>query len=316
MFVSLQESGSWDNTKDALRTLDAQLADLGISRKVILDETTHEDEINKRPVKEDWIRTPREKMELRRIPYLSRLRNLVMQPMYNTTIKYDKILFLNDVVFTKQDVANLLSTRAGDFAAVCSLDFSKPPAFYDTFALRDTEGGNKLMKTWPFFRARESRQALKSDQAVPVTSCWNGIVAMDAAPFYDQPQPLKFRGIPVSLAESHLEASECCLIHADNPLSASKGVWLNPKVRVGYTGPAYEAVNAGKGKTWIPTSSIIYGAWKNRFLRWTTTPWFKDRIVRTRFAAWKKKSPANVEPGASCIVNEMQVLVANGWAHV
>lgn len=56
-------------------------------------------------------------------------------------------------------------------------------------------------------------------------------VAMDASAFYDQ--NLTFRGIPDDLASLHLEGSECCLIHADNPLSHSKGVFLNPNVRVG-----------------------------------------------------------------------------------
>lgn len=36
------------------------------------------------------------------------------------------------------------------------------------------------------------------------------------------------------MAAHHLEASECCLIHADNVLTKMKGVWINPNVRVGY----------------------------------------------------------------------------------
>lgn len=387
VYVSVQESGSWDDTKGALRELDAQLAEHGIPRTVILDETTHEDEIRRSPsssADEGWIRTARggaddKKLELRRIPYLARLRNLVMEPMWamangsfssassaevQNKKKFDKILFLNDVVFTPADVATLLGTRNGSFAAACSLDFNKPPSFYDTFALRDAEGANKLMKTWPFFRAAASRRALKADQPVPVASCWNGIVAMDARPFYDLAgaaavaagapssspssplfsssssslssprslprQPLTFRALPRSLADHHLEASECCLIHADNPLSATHGVWLNPKVRVGYSGEAYAAVNPGsssisekknKQTPWLPTSALVYGAWKNRVLRWTTTAYLKDRVVRGRLVEWReqqrKKGKERIEePGEFCVVDEMQVVVGNGWAHV
>jgi hypothetical protein len=52
------------------------------------------------------------------------------------------------------------------------------------------------------------------------------MVVFDAAPFYGGPgddghikAPLRFRGISDSLAKYHLEASECCLIHFDNPLT-------------------------------------------------------------------------------------------------
>jgi hypothetical protein len=103
VFVSIQESGSWDDTKGALRHLEKQLAENNIPRRVILDETTHLDEINKPPAKTGWVQTPGGMNELRRIPYLAGLRNLVMQPLYekkNEGIIYDKILFLNDVVFT------------------------------------------------------------------------------------------------------------------------------------------------------------------------------------------------------------------------
>ena len=178
VFVSIQESGSWDDSKGALKILDMELEKAGIRREIILDPTTHEDEIGKPPAESGWIWTPREKMELRRIPYLARLRNLVLEPLHTMRESgevFDKILFLNDVVFTSRDIRRLISTRNGDYAAACALDFSKPPQFYDTFALRDSEGHAALMQTWPFFRARRSRRALKANRAVPLSSCWNGI---------------------------------------------------------------------------------------------------------------------------------------------
>jgi hypothetical protein len=102
VFVSIYESGSWDDTKGALRLLDHMLADSGIPKKIVLDETTHLDEISRPPSADGWIETPRGRTELRRIPYLSRLRNVAMQPFYElwkTGFAFDKILFLNDVVF-------------------------------------------------------------------------------------------------------------------------------------------------------------------------------------------------------------------------
>jgi Cryptococcal mannosyltransferase 1 len=103
VYVSVYESGSWDNSKDALRILDTELSALGVQRTIILDETTHADEIAKPPTQSGWIETPSGKMELRRIPYLSRLRNLSLKPLEQlreSGITFDKILFSNDVVFT------------------------------------------------------------------------------------------------------------------------------------------------------------------------------------------------------------------------
>jgi hypothetical protein len=69
------------------------------------------------------------------------------------------------------------------------------------------------------------------------------MVLMDATPFYNLDSPLKFRGISDGLVKTHVKGLECYLIHVDNLLTASKGVWLNPDVRVSYSGPAYKAVH-------------------------------------------------------------------------
>ena len=102
VFVSIHESGSWDDTKGALRELDLELDRLGVRRNLTLSETTHQDEISA-PPSDGWIDTPRGRKELRRIPYLARLRNLTLRPLEDLArndIVFDKVLFLNDVVFT------------------------------------------------------------------------------------------------------------------------------------------------------------------------------------------------------------------------
>ena len=136
---------------------------------------------------------------------------------------------------------------------------------------------------------------------------------MDSLPFYIHP-PLKFRGIADGLAESHLEGSECCLIHADNPLSSDLGVWVNPNVRVGYNPVAYAAVNTVRN-SWLSSFSIFMGLWKNRLLRAFTTPWYKELIVKRRIWQWEEEASENYEPGPFCLVNEMQVLTSIGWGH-
>lgn len=159
----------------------------------------------------------------------------------------------------------------------------------------------------------------------------------DAAPFYSTSPahpaatdpaestslhaPLRFRGIPDTLASHHLEASECCLIHYDNPLD--KGVYLNPHVRVGYNPAAYQAVNPPGA--WPSFSEKYRGVWWNRLFRLQLA--YQLRIehfeVTRRLSAWgaeQTSQPTELstigERGAPCLINEMQVLAENGWAHV
>ena len=106
VFVAVLESGSWDDSKGALRNLDTQLAQLGVAHSVVLENTTHKDEMDRvpSPGEEGWILTPRGKTELRRIPYLAKLRNRVMAEMTrileDNPKQFTKVLWLNDVVFT------------------------------------------------------------------------------------------------------------------------------------------------------------------------------------------------------------------------
>lgn len=125
---------------------------------------------------------------------------------------------------------------------------------------------------------------------------------------------LQFRGVEDSLAEFHVEGSECCLIHADNPVSRTRGVFLNPNVRVGYNPEAYEKVHTPG--SWLSLSEIYLGLWKNRLARRLTTPWFKESHVRNRVRNWEKQGEDREEPGQFCLINEMQIIVHNGWKHL
>jgi hypothetical protein len=178
VFVSIYESGSFDDTKGALRELDSTLERLQVKRSIMLSDLSHADQITRQPADQGWIKTPAGQTELRRIPFLASIRNEVLKPLEVAKAhgeRFDTILFLNDVVFTTEDVLRLLDTNDGEYAAACSLDFSKPPAFYDTFALRDSNGHEAVMKTWPYFQSHLSRYAMERALPVPVTSCWNGM---------------------------------------------------------------------------------------------------------------------------------------------
>jgi hypothetical protein len=109
VFVSVQESGSWDDSKGALRELDSELGRRGVRRRIVLDETTHADEIAKTPAdgeeREGWIQTSRGMKELRRVPYLAKLRNLVLEPLEEMAReegwgeRFERVLWVGDVVF-------------------------------------------------------------------------------------------------------------------------------------------------------------------------------------------------------------------------
>jgi hypothetical protein len=158
-----------------------------------------------------------------------------------------------------------------------------------------------------------------------VRSCWNGIVAFRARAFHG-PHARRFRALPDSLAARHLEASECCLVHADAP--AGHGVWLNPAVRVAYSQDVYRAVNPAG---WPSPAHRIWGVWAARLTLAALTRWSEEYTVRTRTASWRAdlgaqadrlgaedglESVDSLESAEFCIVDEMQVLEGAGWRHL
>lgn len=139
-------------------------------------------------------------------------------------------------------------------------------------------------------------------------------VAMPVHPFISTGERLGFRGISDSLATYHLEGSECCLIHVDNPLTKPLGVYINPRVRVGYNIKAYEKTHPTG--SWLSTYRILAGLWENRIRRFLFRTNFRDRIVEGRLRKWRAEKSGNEERGTYCLINEMQVVVENGWAHL
>ncbi|KUI52443.1 Alpha-1,3-mannosyltransferase CMT1 [Cytospora mali] len=334
VYFSALESGSQDNTKEGLIALKDQLDARHVPNTVTLGMTVWEqlDEMWNRPHPdaprpEGWIWNEEDQVyDLRRITYLARERNRAMEPMRKLQrqgMTFDKVLWLNDVVFNTEDFVTLLHTRHGNYAAACSLDFKKPPHYYDTFALRDDQGQKTASNFWPWFLSPTSRRSARQSEPILVQSCWNGMVLFDAIPFYADP-PLRFRAIPDTLADLHLEGSECCLIHADNALAArpDKGVWLNPNVRVGYSPSSYMAVQGRQGEKFPGVFATVAGAWANRWLRWRerlSQP-FERATVLNRLKKWQAETPSNEpsrqEPGVSCLINEKQIMWMNGWRHL
>jgi hypothetical protein len=203
------------------------------------------------------------------VAYLAEVRNRALRPLdagyappagaapgfRHAPAGYDRILFLNDVYFRPLDALHLLfsthrspATGRAAYRAACGLDFHRYAMFYDTFATRDLDGFENGYMVFPWFapagRAASRNDVLAGSDAVRVSSCWSGIAAFDAAPFQAAVAPLRFRHEP----ELFIEASECCLIHADlaagvDAAADDKGIYVNPYVRVAYK-PA--------GFAWLP----------------------------------------------------------------
>jgi Cryptococcal mannosyltransferase 1 len=318
IWVSIHESGSWDGTKDELGTLDRRLTELGAGHDIGLGDLSQD--MNTMIPKDGpgWITVDGEKM-MRRIPWLAELRNINLGTLRDLAAKnltFDKLLLLNDVVFTSDDALTLLRTRDGDYAAACGFDYDRPwptTAFYDQFATRDIHGQELGSLYYPYFGSGQSRDAMMEGLVVPVKSCWSGIAAFDAAPLQDLDNPLRFRAISDSLAEHHVEASECCLVHYDNPLSASKGVWMNHNVRVGYNAARYAAVHQSG---WPTAKEFILGHLSDLLIWFVPTQ--KRRIpIDRKYDEWRRLNANNTEIGSDCLVNKMMVVSDKGkWSEV
>ncbi|KAM0723365.1 hypothetical protein Q7P37_000351 [Cladosporium fusiforme] len=210
--------------------------------------------------------------QMSRIAFLAEVRNRALNPLTTdrraAAMKFDRVLFLNDVLFDPVDAANLLfSTNANgetgkaDYLAACATDFINPFKFYDTFATRDLEGNNMGVPLYPWFsgagEAVSRWDVLTQRDAVRVKSCWGGMVAFEARWFQrwfqdklgtdveTRPGPLRFR----SERELYWEASECCLIHADLAAMASDSqitstnatkIFINPYIRVAYSKTTFD----------------------------------------------------------------------------
>jgi hypothetical protein len=252
---------------DALAKLEKRL-DMGDRASIVSEEVS--------PIPWDTIPNvalPDGSTRIKRIAYLAEVRNRALQPLGAET--FDKILFLNDVIFSPEDAMRLLfgtnvkDTSEGgrtDYKAACAVDFINPFKFYDTFATRDLEGYGMGLPFYPWFAevgGAESRaDVLANSDAVRVRSCWGGMVAFDAKYFQHSStnqttershEPIRFRSEP----DPFWDASECCLIHADiqtaprltSPSSyldtpiPDTGIYMNPFVRVGYSTQAYRYVH-------------------------------------------------------------------------
>lgn len=214
------------------------------------------------------ITLPTGETRLKRIAFLAEVRNRALAPIDHQGVKFDKILYLNDINFHAVDAIQLLfatnidSTGRTNYGAACALDYINAFKYYDRFATRDFDGRTTGIPFFPYFTSAGSatsrKDILAQKDAVRVRSCWGGMVAYEAQWFQDQTPfdetiantttsvqhasshhrpPLRFR----YEEEPFWEASECCLINADlqyrrtgRGMPAESGIYMNPYIRVAY----------------------------------------------------------------------------------
>jgi hypothetical protein len=243
-YLSIYENDSGVESEKALRELEARVP---CNKSIVFEEHFDLSTIPSVDLPDGTRRT-------KRIPYLAAVRNRALEPLdANPHIRYDKLLFMNDVYFDPMDAVQLLfSTNTGPdglahYKAACAADFINAFKFYDSFALRDLHGHGVGVPFFPWFTsagAAESRLDVRNQRdAVRVRSCWGGMVAFDASYFQSPPSaaaPPTIHGSRSGLASKRLperlearrtpktgpirfragsdfywESSECCLIHAD-----------------------------------------------------------------------------------------------------
>jgi Cryptococcal mannosyltransferase 1 len=248
VFLSVYGNGAGPVAKAALRRLEEKTK---CDHEIVFEEKLSPEAVS-------HIQLPDGTTRIKRIAYLAEVRNRALGPLTSSTVKYDRLLYLNDIVFDPVNAAQLLfATNAGsgraEYRAACSLDFSNPFKFYDTFASRDLEGYSMGLPIYPWFssagKAQSRQDVFDQKDAVRVRSCWGGMVAFDARFFQSTPDEFdeldaagRIDGANLTgvhfRAEQDLfwEAAECCLIQADiqKPDETDTGIYMNPYVRVAY----------------------------------------------------------------------------------
>lgn len=194
VFVSIVESHSTDTSPELLQALDADLALMGVSRRILTG-----DESISRP---DYL-GGRERIE-----FLAATRNLALEPLMKGG--YDKVIFSNDIFIEPETLVELLETNNGNYDMACGLDFGHFGA-YDMWVLRDRQG--KLTSgIWPYFFDDADYHAMQTDSPAPVFSCWNGIVVFAADPLIPIPlrsnHTLSTDPLPYELPTTHPAAQD------------------------------------------------------------------------------------------------------------
>ncbi|PWY69220.1 hypothetical protein BO94DRAFT_540111 [Aspergillus sclerotioniger CBS 115572] len=291
VFLSIYENDSGPEGENALRELAERVT---CGKSIVFEE--HLD-LAGLPT----VAVPGGSRRIKRIEYLAEVRNRALRPLDDQPdVRYDRLLYLNDVAFYPLDALHLLfSTNAAEhglaqYRAACAVDFINPFKFYDTYATRDLQGYGMGLPFFPWFSSAghglSRKDVLAGKDAVRVRSCWGGMVAFDASFFQRGIKPLTAGVQPLGSGEgtsparfrasrdTFWEASECCLIHADiqKPQPdveaiTDTGIYLNPYVRVAYDSGTLSWLGATR------RFEKLYALLHNIIDHLVGLPWFNPR---------------------------------------
>jgi hypothetical protein len=313
-------------------------SDSGPEAGIALDKFRHEVDCQNELISEPTL--PLDKLQtyvlpngddaVKRIAYLAAARNRALEPL-KVLEPYDRVLYLNDVIFDPVEAAQLLfatninADSRAEYGAACAMDFRYPFLYYDTFATRDAEGYSIGVPVYPFFSAAGDRQSrtdmVERTDHVRVKSCWGGMVAFDARLFQptsmaqtstdaeqqQSPSTVQFR----SETELGWEYSECCLIHADiqnlNTTSAgaekplSTAIYMNPYIRTAYDKWTFYLLDATARleRFLFPFHVLIDD--------YVGLPWFNERRTYEKQPIWKNVWSGNNRSRA--------LLEGDNWEH-
>ncbi|KAJ2042181.1 hypothetical protein GGI03_000773 [Coemansia sp. RSA 2337] len=214
VFISIYENGSEDRTKEILHRFDSTLESLGIAHQILTDDSP-------------------KPMHIHRIEYLAKVRNLALEPLYSSSAKYGRVLFLNDIFFCMTDLLELLfQARAHSAHLTCGEDFDMfngGPGFYDIWITRDMHGEMPKKEMHRISNDDISMVAQMRDRPFQVQCCWNGAALIDAQVFRGD-NGLRFR----RSAEGECSASECSLFCNDMWAKGFRRTVMVPRVKVSY----------------------------------------------------------------------------------
>ncbi|OMJ21811.1 Alpha-1,3-mannosyltransferase CMT1 [Smittium culicis] len=221
VFLSIYENNSEDKTKELLNDFKVSLKNLGFRFLIITDNATRPEIYH-------------------RIEYLAGLRNKALDPLSEETrlgYKYDKIIFINDIIFCKNDILELIyqsDLQKSDITVPIDIFVTGKPEhleYRDTWVGRDLNGNAITGDLDNLIKHRASAKRYNQGLPFQVQCGWNGVAVLNANPFLGH-NPLRFRRSNIETNEC--SASECSLLCNDFWKLGLRRIIIVPKILVGY----------------------------------------------------------------------------------